>query len=64
MGSRLGYALGWGVFESPYGRAILKVGHDDRWERHLECFPDKQSCLVLMTNSSKGDGVLMDLRLL
>ena len=64
MGSSLGYALGWGVFGSPYGRAILKVGHDDLCERHLVCFPDKQSCLVLMTNSSKGDGVLMDLRLL
>jgi len=60
-GIKLGYALGWGVFASPYGRAFFKEGHDDGWEHHFVCFPGKESCLVLMTNSSNGDEVFMDL---
>ncbi|MCX6608098.1 MAG: serine hydrolase [Acidobacteria bacterium] len=61
-GIRLGYALGWGVFESPFGPAFFKEGHDDGWEHHLVCFAAKESCIVLMTNSSNGDEVFMDLR--
>lgn len=60
-GIRLGYALGWGVFESPFGPALFKEGHDDGWEHHLVCFAAKKSCIVLMTNSSNGDEVFMDL---
>ncbi len=60
-GIKLGYGLGWGVFASPYGRAFFKEGHDDGWEHHFVCFPAKESCLVLMTNSSNGDEVFMDL---
>ena len=60
-GIKLGYALSWGVFASPYGRAFFEKGHDDGWEHHFVCFPGKESCLVLMTNSSNGDEVFMDL---
>ena len=60
-GIRLGYALGWGVFETPFGRAFFKEGHDDGWEHHFVCFAAKESCIVLMTNSSNGDEIFMDL---
>ncbi|WP_035563597.1 serine hydrolase domain-containing protein [Hymenobacter sp. IS2118] len=54
---RLGYGLGWGTFESPYGPAYFKEGHDDGWENHSVVFADRKLGLLLMGNSSNADKI-------
>ena len=58
---RLSYALGWGTFVSPYGKAVFKEGHDDGWENHVVIFPARKIALVLMSNSSNGDSTYKEL---
>ncbi len=60
-GIQLSYGLGWGLFQSPYGRAYFKEGHDDGWENHFVCFDHNQTGVVLMSNSSNGDSIFKDL---
>jgi len=54
---RLGYGLGWGTFESPYGHAYFKEGHDDGWENHSVIFDGRKVGLLLMGNSSNADKI-------
>ena len=58
---QLSYGIGWGVFQTPYGRAVFKEGHDDGWENHVVCFDRRRTCLVLMSNSSNGDKTFRNL---
>lgn len=58
---QLAYGLGWGLFQTPYGKAYFKEGHDDGWENHAVAFPDKKIAIVLMANSSNGDGIFKEL---
>jgi len=58
---KLAYGLGWGVFETPFGKAWFKEGHDDGWENHAVAFPGKQIGIVLMANSSNGDSIFREL---
>ena len=53
----LGYGLGWGTFESPYGHAYFKEGHDDGWQNHSVVFADRKIGLLLMGNSSNADKI-------
>ena len=54
---RLGYGLGWGTFESPYGHAYFKEGHDDGWENHSVIFGKRRVGLLLLGNSSNADKI-------
>src|ERR1700744_145372 len=47
---RLGYGLGFGVFDTPYGRAFFKEGHDEGWGHYCICYPDKKIAIVILTN--------------
>jgi CubicO group peptidase (beta-lactamase class C family) len=58
---QLAYGLGWGLFRSPFGKAFFKEGHDDGWENHSVCFPDKKIAIILMANSSNGDSIFKEL---
>jgi CubicO group peptidase (beta-lactamase class C family) len=58
---QLSYGLGWGLFQTPYGKAYFKEGHDDGWENHSVVFPDKKIAVVLMANSSNGDSIFKEL---
>ncbi|GGY82823.1 hypothetical protein GCM10011613_29580 [Cellvibrio zantedeschiae] len=58
---KLGYGLGWGVFETPHGKAYFKEGHDDGWENHSVVFSDKKLAIVLMANSSNGDKIFKEI---
>ncbi len=58
---KLGYGLGWGVFETPYSTAYFKEGHDDGWENHSVVFPEKKLAIVLMANSSNADKIFKEL---
>jgi len=58
---KLSYGLGWGLFHTPFGKAYFKEGHDDGWENHSVCFPDKKIAIVFMSNSSNGDRIFKEL---
>lgn len=61
-GIGLAYGLGWGVLQrTPHGRAFFKEGHDDGWEHYSICYPQTQSAVVLMTNSSNGESIFKEL---
>lgn len=32
---QLAYGLGWGLLETPHGKAFFKEGHDDGWENYM-----------------------------
>lgn len=57
----LSYGLGWGVFESPYGRAFFKEGHDDGTANYALCIDPKSACILLMSNSIRAEGVFKEL---
>jgi hypothetical protein len=59
-GIRLRYGLGWGLYSSPYGKAFFKEGHDEGW-RHLALCFSNGSGILIMTNSSNGEGIFKPL---
>ncbi len=60
-GIRLSYGLGWGLYWTPYGKAFFKEGHDDGWRNYTVCFDEKNMGIVIMTNSSNGEGIYKEL---
>ena len=56
----LGYGLGWGLYSSPYGKAFFKEGHDEGWRHLAVCF-ENGSGILIMTNSSNGEGMFRPL---
>lgn len=57
---QLSYGLGWGRYSSPYGTAFFKEGHDEGW-RHLALWFRSGSGILIMTNSSNGEGIFKPL---
>jgi len=57
----LSYGLGWGIYETPYGKAIFKEGHMDGWEHYAILYPSKNIGMVIMCNSSNGEGIFKEL---
>ncbi|WND02016.1 serine hydrolase domain-containing protein [Temperatibacter marinus] len=57
----LGYGLGWGVFKSPYGEAFFKEGHDDGTANYSLCIEGKKTCILLMSNSVRAEGIFKEL---
>lgn len=56
---QLSYGLGWGVFESPFGHAFFKEGHDDGTNNYALCIDEAQRCILLLSNSSNGEGIFL-----
>jgi CubicO group peptidase (beta-lactamase class C family) len=57
----LSYGLGWGLFQSPYGEAFFKEGHDVGWRNYTVCFERPKTGIVIMTNSGNGEGIFLPL---
>jgi CubicO group peptidase (beta-lactamase class C family) len=57
----LSYGLGWGLFNSAYGRVFFKEGHDDGWQHYSIGFPDKGVAFVLMANSDFAESIYKEL---
>lgn len=53
--------LGWGTFESPYGHAYFKEGHDDGWQNHSVIFRDRKKAILLISNSFNTDKIFKEL---
>lgn len=58
---RLSYGLGWGLYWSPYGEAFFKEGHDEGWRNYAVCFDASKTGIVIMTNSSNGEGIFKEM---
>ncbi len=58
---QLAYGLGWGLFNTPYGKAFFKEGHLDGWGHYVIGFPDKKIALVMMCNSNAGESIFKEL---
>ena len=58
---RLSYGLGWGLYWTPYGKAFFKEGHAEGFRNYAVCFDGPKMGLLIMTNSSNGEGIYKDL---
>jgi CubicO group peptidase (beta-lactamase class C family) len=58
---RLSYGLGWGLYWTPYGKAFFKEGHDEGWRNYTVCFSESKLGMLIMTNSSNGEGIYKEL---
>jgi CubicO group peptidase (beta-lactamase class C family) len=58
---RLSYGLAWGLYWTPYGKAFFKEGHADGWRNYTVCFDEKKLGILIMTNSSNGEGIYKEL---
>lgn len=56
-GIALAAGIGVTVYDSPLGRAWFKGGHDDGTNNVMLAFPDAKSGIVILSNSSNGEGV-------
>ncbi len=61
QGIQLSYGLGWGIFNTSYGKAFFKEGHIDGWEHYAISFPEKKVSFIIMTNSSNGESIFKEL---
>ena len=57
----LGYGMGWGIFQSPYGIAAFKEGGGGGFQHYSILFPEAGIGVLMMTNSDNGDGVIKEL---
>ena len=55
----LAYGLGWGLFDSRFGPAYFKEGHDDGWNNYALCLAAAERCLLLLSNSSNGESIFL-----
>lgn len=58
---RLSYGLGWGLYWTPNDKAFFKEGHTDGWRNYTVCFDKEKLGIVIMTNSSNGEGIFKEL---
>lgn len=57
----LSYGLGWGLYQTPYGKAFFKEGHSDGFMNYTVCFDKTGTGVVIMTNSANGEGIYKEL---
>jgi len=58
---RLSYGLGWGLYWTPFGKAFFKEGHAEGFRNYAVCFDGPKTGLLIMTNSSNGEGIYKEL---
>ncbi len=57
----LSYGLGCGLFHTPAGFAVFKEGHGQGFQHYFVLFPEKQSGILIMTNSDNGESIFKEL---
>ncbi|HEY3951555.1 serine hydrolase domain-containing protein [Phenylobacterium sp.] len=58
---RLGYGVGWGVYQSPFGHAFFKEGHDDGTQNYALCIQQRRSCILVMSNTDRAEAIFKPL---
>lgn len=54
---QLSYGLGFGLYETPWGRAFFKEGHYDGWQHYAVGIPSRGTALIMMSNSDNAEGI-------
>lgn len=57
----LSYGLGWGWFQTPYGKAVFKEGGGSGFQHYSILFPKAKKGVLIMTNSFNGGSVFKEL---
>ncbi len=57
----LGYGLGWGLLETPYGYGAFKEGHSEGFQHYSIIFPEKQIGIIILSNSDNGESIFKEL---
>jgi CubicO group peptidase (beta-lactamase class C family) len=57
----LGYGIGWGVFETPYGHAFFKEGHDEGTANYVLCVDPAKACIVMLANDVRAERIFVPL---
>ncbi|HTI57850.1 serine hydrolase domain-containing protein [Mucilaginibacter sp.] len=58
---QLAYGLGWGLFQTPYGRAFFKEGHGFGWQHYMIAIPQQKTALIIMSNSDNAESIFTEL---
>jgi CubicO group peptidase (beta-lactamase class C family) len=58
---KLSYGLGYGLYETPYGKAFFKEGHLEGWQHYAVGIPQKGNALILMSNSDNAERIFKEL---
>jgi serine-type D-Ala-D-Ala carboxypeptidase/endopeptidase len=58
---QLSYGLGFGLYETPYGKAFFKEGHGDGWQHYAVGFPERGLGLIMMSNSDQAESIFKEL---
>ena len=53
----LGYGLGWGVLNSPFGVGAFKEGHGEGFQHYSIIFPKKGTGIIIMSNSDNAESI-------
>ena len=53
----LAWGLGWGRFDTPYGRAFFHTGHSFGWQNYTVTYIDKGIGIVMLSNSDNFESV-------
>jgi CubicO group peptidase (beta-lactamase class C family) len=56
---QLSYGLGWGLFESRFGPAFFKEGHDDGTNNYALCLDRTRHCILILSNSSNAESIFL-----
>jgi hypothetical protein len=56
---QLSYGLGWGLFDSSFGPAFFKEGHDDGTNNYALCLKETGHCILILSNSSNGESIFL-----
>lgn len=57
----LGYGLGWGVLETPYGKGVFKEGGCEGYKHYSILFPGTGTGVLIMTNSNNAESIFKEL---
>jgi len=57
----LGYGLGWGLLDSPYGQGSFKEGHAEGFQHYSIIFPEKQIGIIILSNSDNAESIFKEL---
>ncbi|MDH7445970.1 serine hydrolase domain-containing protein [Aquimarina sp. 2201CG14-23] len=57
----LSYALGFGTYNTPFGKAVFKEGHIQGWEHYTIFYPSQNLGIIIMSNSSNGESIFKEL---
>jgi CubicO group peptidase (beta-lactamase class C family) len=53
----LAWGLGWGRFDTPYGRAFFHTGHGPGWQNYTVTYIDQGIGIVLLSNSDNFESI-------